>query len=222
MNSTKIIGPFSQLLTMDHLPLKGSLSDSQLEIIPSAGIVVCDGQIVETGLFSQLCSTFEDLADIEHIDTDIVVMPGMIDPHTHICWAGSRANDYAQRLAGKSYLEIAQCGGGIMNTVTKTREATSQQLEALLSERAMYHLLNGVTTIEVKSGYCLNTLGEIKLLEVINSVNHQISVDLIPTCLAAHIKPSDYQFSHSEYLANIVDELLPELRNCNNITCLFK
>jgi imidazolonepropionase len=97
---------------MDHLPLKGSLNDSQLEIIPNAGIVTCDGLIVETGLFSQLCSTFEDLADIEYVDKDMVATPGLIDPHTHICWAGNRANDYALRLAGKSYLEIAQSGGG--------------------------------------------------------------------------------------------------------------
>ncbi len=223
MNGTKIIGPFSQLLTMDHLPLKGSLSDSQLEIIPSAGIFVCEGQIVETGLFSQLCSTFEDLVDIEYIDKEMVAMPGMIDPHTHICWAGSRANDYALRLAGKSYLEIARTGGGIMNTVIKTRDATANELEALLTERAMHHLRNGVTTIEVKSGYCLNTSGELKLLEASNSVNQQISVDLIPTCLAAHIKPSDFQFSNSDYLANIVEELLPELkrRNLTNRVDIF-
>ncbi|MEI6139054.1 MAG: imidazolonepropionase [Mariniphaga sp.] len=215
MNGTKIIGPFSQLLTMDHLPLKGSLSDSQLEIIPNAGIVVCDGMIVETGLFSQLCSTFEDLADIESIDIEMVVIPGMIDPHTHICWAGSRANDYALRLAGKSYLEIAQSGGGIMNTVNKTRVATVQELEILLTSRAIHHLQSGVTTIEVKSGYCLNILGELKLLEVINSLNQQIPVDLIPTCLAAHIKPADFQFSNSNYLASIVDELLPEIKRQN-------
>jgi imidazolonepropionase len=197
---------------MDHLPLKGSLNDSQLEIIPNAGIVTCDGLIVETGLFSQLCSTFEDLADIEYVDKDMVATPGLIDPHTHICWAGNRANDYALRLAGKSYLEIAQSGGGIMNTVTKTREATPQQLETLLTERVMHRLLNGVTTIEVKSGYCLNTLGELKLLEVINSVNRQIPVDMIPTCLTAHIKPADFQSSNSDYLTNIVDELLPEIK----------
>jgi imidazolonepropionase len=196
---------------MDHMPLKGPLDDILLEMIPNAGIVVCDGQIIETGSFDQLCSTFEDLADIEHVDTDMVVMPGMIDPHTHICWSGRRANDYAKRLAGKSYLEIAQGGGGIMSTVLKTREATAQQLEVLLTERAMSHLQKGVTTIEVKSGYCLNTLGELKLLEVINSVNRQIPVDLIPTCLAAHIKPAEFQFNNSDYLANIVDELLPEL-----------
>jgi imidazolonepropionase len=114
-------------------------------------------------------------------------------------------------LAGKSYLEIAQGGGGIMNTVSKTREATPQLLETLLTERAVHHLQNGVTTIEVKSGYCLNTLGELKLLEGINSVNRQISVDLIPTCLAAHIKPADFQLSNLQYLSNIINELLPEI-----------
>lgn len=210
MAKTKIIGPFSQLLTMDSIPLKGSVNDSQLEIIPNGGVVVSEGVILKTGDFDQLCSEFCDL-EIDRIEKDMVAMPGMIDPHTHICWAGSRAKDYSLRLAGKSYLEIAQSGGGIGDTVAKTKAASAAALETLLTERATNHLLNGITTIEVKSGYCLNTEGEIKMLEVIRNVNQKLPVDLIATCLAAHIKPADFEGSSSDYLKMVVNELLPEV-----------
>jgi len=213
MIKTKIIGPFTQLLTMDHLPLRGSLDDGQMEIIPYGGLAISGGEIVKTGNFEQLCFEYRDPeTEVDRIEKAMVAMPGMIDPHTHICWAGSRANDYSLRLAGKSYLQIAQNGGGISDTVAKTRAATAAELEGLLSGRALAHLKNGVTTIEVKSGYCLNTEGEIKLLKVIAKVNQELSVDLIPTCLAAHIKPEDYIGSSSGYLQNIIDELLPKVR----------
>lgn len=216
MIKNRLIGPFTQLLTMNNIPLRGSLNDSQLEIIPGGGIVVCEGKIVKVGNFDLLGDEFGDRNTIvDYIDSDMVVIPGMIDAHTHLCWAGSRANDYALRLAGKSYLEIALGGGGIGDTVEKTRDASSADLEASLTERAKTYLHNGVTTIEVKSGYCLNTEGELKLLEVIGKVNKKLSVDLIPTCLAAHIKPSDFRGTQTEYLKNIIKELLPEVRTRN-------
>ena len=213
MAETKIIGPFTQLLTMDNIHLRGSVKDNQLEIIPNGGVVVCEGKIIKIGNFDQLCveSGGQTLV-IDRIEKELVAMPGMVDPHTHICWAGSRAKDYSLRLAGKSYLEIAQSGGGIGDTVSKTRAATSAGLEASLTERAMNHLDNGVTTIEVKSGYCLNTEGEIKLLEVIANVNQNLSVDLISTCLAAHIRPADFDGSSADYLKSVVNELLPDIK----------
>ena len=210
---TRIIGPFVQLLTMDNIPLKGSVNDNQLEIIPKGGVVVHEGKIIKTGNFEQLCLEFRDQNTvIERVERYKVAMPGMIDPHTHICWAGSRANDYSLRLAGKSYLEIAQSGGGIGDTVAKTRAASGIELLYFLIERSTAHLKNGVTTIEAKSGYCLNTEGEIKMLEAIETVNKKFSVDLISTCLAAHIKPADFIGSSSDYLENIVNELLPEVK----------
>lgn len=216
MIKNRLIGPFTQLVTMDHIPLKGSVNDHQLEIIPNGGVVVREGKIVKTGNYEQLGTEFGDRNTIiDYVDTEMVAIPGMIDPHTHICWAGSRANDYALRLAGKSYLEIALGGGGIGDTVEKTRAATAAELEVTLTERALTYLRNGVTTVEVKSGYCLNTLGEIKLLEVINKVNKRLSVDLIPTCLAAHIKPSDFVGGQLDYLESIVKELLPEIKKQN-------
>ncbi len=212
MLKTKIIGPFTQLLTMDKILLKGSVNNRQLEIIPNGGVVVSEGKIVRIGDFELLFKEFSGHnAIIEQIDGEMVAMPGMVDPHTHICWAGSRARDYSLRLAGKSYPEIAKSGGGIGDTVAKTRAASALELEAILTKHANTHLKNGVTTIEVKSGYCLNTGGEIKLLEVIGKVNQNLAVDLIPTCLAAHIKPGDFNGSSSEYLECVVNELLPKV-----------
>ena len=216
MIKNRLIGPFTQLLTMNNIPLCGSLIDNQLEIIPDGGVIVCGGKIVKVGNYDLLGDEFGDRNTvIDYIDSDMVVIPGMIDPHTHICWAGSRANDYALRLAGKSYLEIALGGGGIGDTVQKTRLASPSELEASLTERALNYLQNGVTTIEVKSGYCLNTEGELKLLDVIEKVNKKLSTDLIPTCLAAHIKPSDFRGTQTEYLESVVSELLPEIKKRN-------
>jgi imidazolonepropionase len=214
MIKNRLIGPFVQLLTMDNTPLRGSLNDSQLEIIPNGGVVVSEGRILKVGNFQHLCYEFGDRNTIlDYIDKEMVAIPGMIDPHTHICWAGSRANDYSLRLAGKSYLEIAQSGGGIGDTVAKTRAASVAELEDLLMKRAITHLRNGVTTIEVKSGYCLNTEGEVKLLDAIGKVNKKHFVDLIPTCMAAHIKPADHKGTPLEYLETLVSELLPVIKN---------
>jgi len=196
---------------MDHLPDRGQLSDDQLEIIPDGGIVHREGKILATGDFNTLKETYRE-ATIECIEGDYVGLPGMIDVHTHICWAGSRANDYAMSLSGKSYLEIAAMGGGIWDTVQKTREATIEELAEYTGQRAMRALRQGVTTIEVKSGYGLSVKEELKILEAIALVNKRSGAELIPTCLAAHILPKDFKGSEMEYLELILNTLLPEVK----------
>lgn len=211
-----ITGPFRQLLTMDHLPLKGSLKDSQLEVIQEAGIVHQEGVILEIGLFKDLCARYNSSNhEIQTIDSDLIALPGFVDPHTHLIWAGSRENDYALRLEGKSYSEIAQSGGGIWDSVMKTRNATIDELKSAMTIRATRQLNAGITTCEVKSGYALNPDGELRLLEIIKSVNGEHPIDLIPTCLAAHIKPKDFEGNSGEYLSFLVNKLLPEVRRKN-------
>ncbi|MEI7829603.1 MAG: imidazolonepropionase [Prolixibacteraceae bacterium] len=212
-NTIFIIGPFRQLLTMDNLPLKGSLKDSQLEILEEAGIVHQDGKILEIGMFKDLCTKYSSAnSEVQFIDSDLIVLPGLIDPHTHLCWAGSRENDYAMRLEGKRYSDIAKSGGGIWDTVTKTRNASDEELKKLLNSRASRQLANGITTCEVKSGYALSLEGEIRLLEIIRTINEEHLVDLIPTCLAAHIKPKDFEGGSSAYLEFLSRNLLPEIK----------
>ena len=216
MAHRKLIGPFAQLLTMDNLPLRGPLADAGLEIIRNAGIVTEGENIVETGDFESLTQTSsKGNYEVERMPENLVALPGFIDAHTHICWAGSRAEDYSKRLQGKTYSEIAASGGGIWDTVIKTRKASLEELTDQLVTRAARHLSDGVTTIEVKSGYGLTVKDEIKMLRAIKRVNQHAVADLIPTCLAAHIRPKDYSGTNSEYLKMIRDELLPRVAEEN-------
>lgn len=212
--STKLSGPFTQLLTMDKLPLRGKILDNQLEIIPDGGILHQNGQILKVGNFAKLRKENPD-AEIQLTEGDSVCLPGMIDVHTHICWAGSRARDYAMRLEGKTYLEIAEAGGGIWDTVQKTREASVEELANLTVERANKLYQQGVTTIEVKSGYGLSVDEELKMLKAIQLASKKCPAELVPTCLAAHMKPKDFSGNEREYLQHIVENLLPEVNKQN-------
>jgi imidazolonepropionase len=208
--SHQLIGPFTQLLTMEGLPDKGPLSDSQIPIIENAGILVKNGQIKKVGDIDMLRGEARNLrAGIHEIQGPAIALPGLIDAHTHSCFAGSRARDYALRNSGSTYLEIAEAGGGIWDTVEHTRNATQQALQALLLERIEKFLHSGITTLEVKSGYGLNTEAELKMLRVIRSAGNKTAMDLIPTCLAAHTVPGDFSGSKAEYLEQVLEELLP-------------
>lgn len=204
-----LIGPFTQLLPLSGLPLKGALTDEQLIIIEDGGILVSDNSIIEVGTFKDL----KKKADlIEYVEDETVCLPGFIDAHTHICFAGSRAHDYAMRNAGKSYLEIAKAGGGIWDTVTKTRAASENQLISGIIERSETRLKHGVTTLEVKSGYGLSVHEELKMLRAIKKASKVTSQDIIPTCLAAHMKPKDWKDSATSYLEELSLHLFPVLK----------
>jgi imidazolonepropionase len=210
MIQRKLIGPFTELLTMNNLPIKGPIPDSKLEVIKQAGLLIEGDCIAKIGNFNEL----SEIADeknykIEELHTPYIAIPGLIDPHTHICWAGSRSNDYALRLEGKSYLEIAQKGGGIWNTVEQTRSTYVNILTKNLVDRVVRQLKDGITTIEVKSGYGLTPEDELKMLQAIKNADRRCIPDLISTCLAAHICPKDFSGSPREYLEMIVKELLP-------------
>ncbi|UZD24079.1 imidazolonepropionase [Algoriphagus halophytocola] len=212
----KLIGPISQLLTLDKLPLKGALKDEQLEILENAGILIEDEKILEVGTFSDLMKKANSLnAEIIELKGDFVALPGWIDCHTHICFGGTRAQDFAMRNAGKSYLEIAEAGGGIWDTVTQTRKLTQSELADRTISNANRHLSEGVTTIEVKSGYGLNVAEELKMLRAIKQACQETKADLIPTCLAAHVKPRDFEGTNQEYLEMISEELFPILKSEN-------
>jgi imidazolonepropionase len=210
-----LIGPFSQILTMANLLVAGPLADAQLEVLEQAGILVEGEQIVQVGSYEKLLIEAKaNQYSLCEIKVPLVLMPGLVDAHTHICFAGSRANDYALRVAGKSYLEIARSGGGILDSVRKTRAASLEELTNLLHQRAGRHLAEGVTTCEVKSGYGLTVPDELKMLEAIQQVNQQQALDLIPTCLAAHMRPPEFTGA-KEYLDTILNELLPQVKTRN-------
>ncbi len=213
----KLIGPFKQVVTMAGLPLKGALSDETLPIIEGeTGILVSGQHIAQIGKYSDLRKEAGALkAEIHHLDGDYVCLPGFIDAHTHICFHGSRARDYASRNAGKAYLEIAKAGGGIWESVTKTRKASQQILEAGIIQRAGRHLKEGVTTIEIKSGYGLSVTDELKMLRAIKAADKSHPVDFVATCLAAHVKPRDFDGEQEVYLEHICEKLLPLVKKEN-------
>jgi imidazolonepropionase len=210
----KLIGPFKQILTLTNLAINGALKDDDLQIIPNSGVLIENGLIVSVDDFEKLYK--ENLsAQIEEIEGDHVLLPGFVDCHTHICFAGSRAKDYAMRIQGKTYLDIAKAGGGIWDSVTQTRAADEQLLTQLLVHRADRHLSEGVTTIEVKSGYGLETHSELKQLRVIAEASTQTKASLISTCLAAHMVPRDFSGNQTEYLNYVFHDLLPIIKNEN-------
>jgi imidazolonepropionase len=214
MHKPLLIGPFTQLLPMTGLPLKGALKDEQLPIIQNGGILISEGKILKVGVFDDLKS--EDV-DVHHIEGQHICLPGFVDSHTHICFGGTRARDYAYRNAGKTYLEIAKAGGGIWDTVTQTRKASPDELVEGIVSRSKKHLKNGVTTIEVKSGYGLSVDEELKMLRAIKQANETSKASLIPTCLAAHMKPKDWNQDRN-YLDVIIKELFPIIKT-ENLAC---
>ena len=213
----KLIGPFVQLLTMRDLPMKGALSDQQLEIISNAGLYIENQHIVEVGDYEKLKEKYPDEEQVV-LSGDNVCLPSYVDCHTHIAFAGNRANDFAMRNAGTSYLEIAKAGGGIWSTVQHTRAYSEEELVDLIVGRANELLKQGITTVEVKSGYGLNVEHELKTLRAIKEANKHTAVDLIPTCLAAHMKPRDFEGTSVEYLEYIQKELFPILKSENLTT----
>ena len=206
----KITGPFTQLLPMTGMPLKGALPDETLTIIANGGIVSENGKVIEVGNFQDLIYKYPN-AEIEKISGNAVAIPGLVDSHTHICFGGTRAKDFAMRNAGKSYLDISREGGGIWSTVLNTRKASQEELVEGIVERADYLLSLGITTIEVKSGYGLNVEEELKMLRAIKEANQHTRQRLIPTCLAAHTLPKDFDGNHQQYLQKIENELFPVL-----------
>jgi imidazolonepropionase len=207
----KLVGPFTQILPLTGLALKGALKDEQLQVILQGGVLVEDGLIVAVDDFEKLRAA-NPSAQIEEVTGHHVLLPGFIDCHTHICFAGSRAKDYALRTAGKTYLEIARAGGGIWDSVTQTRAADGAALTDLLLKRVERHLAEGVTTIEVKSGYGLSIEGELKQLKAIKAAADKTYANLISTCLAAHMLPKDFNGTHQEYLNHILQNLLPVIK----------
>ncbi|MFB9121497.1 imidazolonepropionase [Bergeyella porcorum] len=205
----KLIGPFKQIVTMKGLSLRGKISDDALQIIENAGILVHQGKIKSIGDFETLKPNATELCEI---DGEQVALPAFVDCHTHICFGGNRANDFAMRNAGKTYLEIAAAGGGIWSSVVHTRNASEEELLTSVLERINALVQLGITTIEIKSGYGLTLEDELKMLSVIKKAQGKTSATLVSTCLAAHTKPKDFEGNNAEYLQFILDEILPKVK----------
>ncbi|MCU0403570.1 MAG: imidazolonepropionase [Chitinophagaceae bacterium] len=214
-----VIGPFNQIVTLSGLSLKGPLPDDQLQIISNGGVIINDGIIEKIGNFEDLRSFYSHLP-VELISGPAVLLPSMVDCHTHICYAGSRAQDYNLKLQGFSYVDIAKQGGGIWRTVLSTRDADEQTLTEGILARVERHLNQGVTTIEIKSGYGLSGPHELKMLRAIHSASSQSKASLVPTFLGAHTVPHDFDGSPKDYLYYLSTMVLPLIAKeklCNRV-----
>lgn len=140
-----------------------------------------------------------------------VVMPGMVDPHTHLVFAGTREYELEMRLQGATYLEILQAGGGILATTRKTRQATEEELLRQASSRLDRFLQYGVTTVEAKSGYGLDWKHEWKQLRVARRLHETHPVDVVSTFMGAHVVPEEYRNDPDRYVDIVVDEMIPQV-----------
>jgi imidazolonepropionase len=151
-----------------------------------------------------------------------MVLPGFVDSHTHLVFAGDRSHEFEMRLAGKSYLEIAQAGGGIINSVKATREMSEKDLFKLSSERVETFLKQGVTTLEIKTGYGLSFESEKKCLKVIDKLKRKTSATIRATFLAAHALPMEFKESgHKAYIQEVAHDWLPKLKNYIDFVDIF-
>lgn len=179
----------------------------QLSIIAGGAVAISEGRILAVGPEAEITGSVEAAVCL---DADgRAVIPGFVDPHTHLPWAGHRAHEFERRIGGATYMQIMAAGGGIVRTVSDTRAASLDTLVGETSERAARMLLYGTTTAEAKTGYGLNTAAELKQLEAIAALQERGPLDLIPTFLGAHAVPAEYRGRADAYVDLIVEELLP-------------
>ncbi|MCP4167593.1 MAG: imidazolonepropionase [Chloroflexi bacterium] len=185
------------------------LAMSELVQIKDAALAVEGERIAAVGPRRQLEKQFQP---VEIVDVKArAVVPGFVDPHTHAAWAGIRAGEFEQRIAGASYMEIMAAGGGILSTVQATRAADLSQLMAETGARLERMLTYGTTTAEIKTGYGLDLANERKMLDAIHMLDAQYDLDLVPTFLGAHAVPSEYKGNPDAYVDSVVEEMLPDL-----------
>jgi imidazolonepropionase len=194
--------------TLWHNCHAASMANGSYSIIENAAIVTEGAHIAWIGPQSEL----PDQGDIRALDLNGAwVTPGLIDCHTHTVFGGNRSGEFEQRLQGVSYADIAAAGGGIASTVRATRAATEEQLYASAERRLQHLLKDGVTTVEIKSGYGLDLASERKILRVIRQLGDKLPVTVRSTCLAAHALPPEYKDRADDYIAHICSEMLPAL-----------
>ncbi|KQC48488.1 imidazolonepropionase [Geobacillus sp. Sah69] len=199
---------------------------SDLGIIENGSVWIEHGTIVAVGADDELARQFADrLAEAEVIDAKgKTVTPGLVDPHTHLVYAGSREHEWTMRLGGATYMEIMNAGGGIHATTKATREASEEMLYEESKRRLDQFLLHGVTTVEAKSGYGLSLEHEIKQLEVAKRLDDTHPVDIVSTFLGAHAVPPEWKHDPDEYVRLVIDEMIPEvsrrgLAEFNDVFC---
>jgi len=210
----KIFSNPSQIVTVDTggTNYKRGNSLSQLNVLTGYSLLIEDNLIKDFIPNDSL----RKYSSYQKIDLkEKIILPGLVECHTHSVFCGSRANEFRDKLNGKSYEEIANGGGGITGTVEAVRKATVNDLIKITGKRIEYFISQGITTLEIKSGYGLDFENEIKILEVIKRLNTIYPIDIVPTFLGAHTFPKEYKNTRNEYVSLITGVMLPFIAKNN-------
>ena len=176
-------------------------------IVPDAAIAVTDGKVVAVGNSAEITTTYTATQTLNANGN--AVIPAFVDCHTHIVYGGNRVHEFEMRIEGASYMEIMAAGGGIVSTMRHTRDASLAQLVASASARLDTMLALGSTTVEVKTGYGLDTATELKMLRAIEAIDQSHPCRLVPTFLGAHTLPPEYKENPEGYVDLVVNEMIP-------------
>ncbi|WML51326.1 imidazolonepropionase [Neobacillus sp. PS3-12] len=218
----------SQLVTLQgssHAPrVKEAMSE--LAIIENGSVWIENGVIHAVGKDEDLVAKYKErLHEAQVIDASgKLVTPGLVDPHTHLVFAGSRENEFNMRLEGATYMEIMNSGGGIHATTRATKAATKAELFNESFERLNQFLLHGVTTVEAKSGYGMEWETELKQLQVAKELNERHVMDVVPTFMGAHAVPKEYKENPEAFVNLLINEMIPKvaelgLAEFNDVFC---
>ncbi|NWF90587.1 MAG: imidazolonepropionase [Ignavibacteriaceae bacterium] len=204
----KLLANSAQIVTVntDGKNIKRGEDLHDLGVLTEHAIIIENDRIKDIIPNSSIKNTSRyDIIDLH----ETTILPGLVECHTHTAHVGSRADEFKMKLQGSTYEEIAIKGGGILSTVKAVRNSSMNDLVKLLVPRVKYFISQGITTLEIKSGYGLDLENEIKLLEAINKLKTFFSIDIIPTFLGAHTYPSEFKENHSGYLKLITEKMLP-------------
>ena len=206
-----IIKNASQLITLQGpAAARTGREMEDLAIIRNGAVAIQDGKILSVGNSEQIIQKYEakDIIDA----AGKVVMPGFVDPHTHPVFFNTRENEFEMRLQGKTYVEISQSGGGIRSSIDGVRNASEDELFELSRKRIEKIISNGTTMLEAKSGYGLSTESEIKMLKVIQRLQEELPIDIVPTFMGAHEFPTEYKDNREEYIRILKEEMMPQVK----------
>jgi imidazolonepropionase len=205
-----LIHSASQLLTLAGGPQRGHVLGS-LGILENGAVVLRDERIVAVGRTDELRAAYPDEPSLDA--ARCVVMPGFVDPHTHLIWAGDRANEFEMKMAGTPYLDILAAGGGILSTVRATRTASLELLLAQTRPRLLRMFAHGTTTAEAKTGYGLQTATELRLLKALLALDDEGPLDLAITFLGAHAIAPEFRDNPQGYVDELINTTLPMLKD---------
>ena len=203
-----LIHSSSQLLTLANGPQRGHALGT-LGMIENGAVVVRDEKIIAVGTTDELKASYPDEPTLDA--GGCVLMPGFVDPHTHVIWGGDRANEFEMKMAGTPYLDILSAGGGIISTVKQTRTASIESLIAQTRPRLFRMFAHGTTTAEAKTGYGLQTATELRLLKALLALDDESPLDLAITFLGAHAIAPEFKDNPQGYTDLVCETMLPTL-----------